>query len=173
MGLLHLRRPASKPSDAAPIPGSHPDFKPAGPAPGRKDSDAIDLVCQASEIMRDIKASAAATLERAQQLAERAVERLASAQARILALETAQSTTEADLHEAVGRADQMELLARRTGAQLLEREDQLADAENRATKAEERAAELEGILAQLEEAIQMKLLAERPRQPNKAARAAA
>lgn len=120
---------------------------------------AIDLVHQAAAMMKGIENQAAETSARAQDLAQKAVEQLHAAEARIRALTSAQGEAEARLKETTARADAFEQMARTTQAQIAAMEQRVAATEDRARQAATRATEAENNLVRVQNAIQHQLLA--------------
>ena len=109
-------------------------------------STALELVCQAAEIIKNVDDRAADNRAMAEALAEKAVEALRTAQARARAAEAKQQATEADLKGLIAKVEDME----RTIDQAISR---AAVAEEQMSAAEKRARTAESALIRIEKAL--------------------
>ena len=130
---------------------------PAGPAQSQ-DTEAVDLVHQAAEVVRGAQDRAAKIEARAEDLVKRAIEKLQIAENRIRSAEVEQQAAETGLNEAGARIHMAEKALQRAQARIATAEAQLSAAEVRARTAEARAAEAEKALRRIEHAIRTQIL---------------
>ena len=128
-------------------------------APSRDDGPAaVDPVSQAAEVIRRIHDDAVETEARARTLAESAIKKLQSADARIQSAEAARSAVEEALSKLSARLQEAERELTRTQARSAAAEKQVADAEQRMRAAERRAIDAEKAVNQIEDAIRAQLV---------------
>jgi chromosome segregation ATPase len=123
-------------------------------APTRYDgSAALDLVSQATEMIRGIQDRAFETETRAKTLVERAIEKVRLTEARIKSAETARIAAEENLCKVSAKLREAERELARTVSRIANAEIQLTNAEQRIREAEMRAANSEKAVKQIEQAI--------------------
>ncbi len=103
-------------------------------APSR--STALGLVCQAAEIIKNVDDHAAETQALAETLAEKALEELKAAQARVRTAESKQQATEANLRDLMSKVQEVEVALERVVSRLAVAEEQVSTAEQRARLAQ-------------------------------------
>jgi len=143
---------------------------PAGRTKGQ-DSDAVDLVYQAAEVVRGAQDRAAQIEAQAEDLVRRAIEKLQSAENRIRSAEVEQRAAEAGMNEAGARVHAAETALQRAQSRVVAVEAQLSAAEQRVQAAEARAVEAEKALRRIEHAIRTQILDTARTAPRKAAAA--
>jgi chromosome segregation ATPase len=116
-------------------------------------SAAIDLVSQATEMIRSIQDRAFETETRAKTLVERAIEKLRFTEARIKSAETARVAAEESLCKASAKLHEAERELARTESRIANAEIQLTNAEHSIKAAEMRAINAEKAVKQIEQAI--------------------
>jgi chromosome segregation ATPase len=127
-------------------------------SPEDRGQAALELVYRAADAIRGME-------DRAQSIAEDAVEKLQLASNRIQALEAERRAAEARIHEA-------EETLKRAASRIAVAEERLAQAERIARAAETRASEAEKALIRIEDAVRTRLLGQRRGAPGNPAGAA-
>jgi chromosome segregation ATPase len=121
-------------------------------------SSALDLVSQASGVIRGIQDRAAESEARAKALAECAIEKLQLAEARIQAAETARVLAEETVSALSARLQETERELTRAQSRIVGAENQLANTEWQLKAAETRAINAEKAVNQIEDAIRTQLV---------------
>jgi chromosome segregation ATPase len=116
-------------------------------------SATLDLVSQATEMIRGMQDRAFETEIRAKTLAERAVEKLKLTEARIKSAEAGRFAAEESLCKASAKLQEAERELARTESRIANAEIQLSNAEQRMRAAEMRAINAEKAVKQIEQAI--------------------
>ena len=123
-------------------------------APSRYDgSAALDLLSQATDMIRGIQDRAFETETRAKTLAERAVEKLKLTEARIKSAEAGRVAAEESLCKVSAKLREAERELARTESRIANAEIQLTNAEQRIRAAEMRAINSDKAVKQIEQAI--------------------
>jgi chromosome segregation ATPase len=123
---------------------------------------ALDLVCQAAEIIRNNDDYASEKQARAETLAKQAIEELKIAHARVRSAESERRAAEAEIKELSVRVQEVEKAMERATSHVAAAETQLAAAEQRTRTSEMRANEAENALRRIEEAIRTRILGKIP-----------
>ena len=97
---------------------------------------ALDLVCQAAEIIRNVDDHAAERQARAEALAKQAIEELKIAHARVRSAESKQQATEAALKDLIVKVHSLEKAMERAISHLAVADEQVAAAEQQTRTAE-------------------------------------
>jgi len=124
----------------------------------RDGNAAVDLVYQAANLVRDLENRANENAKYAQNLAERAVEKLQLAGERIQELEAERETTQGHINEANVMVREAAEALRLERSRVKAAEERLRQLEVRVRNAEARAKKSENALAQVEQAIRTHLL---------------
>ncbi len=130
---------------------------------------ALDVVCQAAELIQDVDNYAAERQARAETLATQAIEKLKIAHDCVRSAESRAFAAEARMKEFSDRIEkefsvrvqQIEAGMERAASRMAATEEQLSAAEQRARNAEMRAAEAEKALKHIEETIRTRILEKR------------
>jgi hypothetical protein len=133
---------------------------------------ALDLVCQAAELIRGIEDRASAIEARARDLVEQAVEKLQLAENRIQLLETERRAAEACISDAGVKIRETEQALQQAELRIASAEAQLCQTELRAKAAETQADDAKKALLRIEDAIRTQLLGQRRPATSKSAAAA-
>jgi len=149
---MDMRGHLSKPTKRQPTEKALPSNSVRSEA--RKDGDAVlALVYQAAEAAREIQVRASETAHYAENLAQRAVERLQLAERRIEELEAERRADQAYIGKAHLKIDEAAKALKLERARVEAAEDQLGELERRALAAEAFAEESDMALARIEDAI--------------------
>ena len=128
----------------------------------RRDGETVlALVHQAAEVVRGIEIRANETANYAENIAQRAVERLQSAETRIGELEAERRANQAYISEAHGKIEEAAKALKLERARVKAAENQLCELESRARAAEAHAQDSDSALARIEVAITTQFLGER------------
>jgi hypothetical protein len=128
------------------------------PNSAKPGEDALGLVYQAAERIREADDYAAEREARVETLAKQAIEKLKIAHDRIRAAESGRRAAETEIKKLGDRVREAEKVMEESVSRISAIEAQLSAAEQRATTAEMRATEAENALKCIEEALRTRIL---------------
>ena len=155
----HMRNHIGNAPSSVDSPENILNFPHGAPPSARYDTTAtLDLVSQAAEAVRSIQDHARESEARASSLAQKAIDQLHLAEARIQSAEAARRVAEENLYKMGARLEEAENELMRTTSRIAATEAQLASAEERMKATEVRAIQAEKAFKQIELAIHKQLL---------------